>query len=58
MDWLLICRLGFGVGILMQKHIKTAVVSNIFNPNGEVAAGVASVEAIVSCQYDSLILAV
>ncbi|XP_062093028.1 pseudouridine kinase isoform X2 [Humulus lupulus] len=33
-------------GILRQDDIKTAVVSNIFDANGEVAAGVASVEAI------------
>ncbi|KAF4349651.1 hypothetical protein F8388_019611 [Cannabis sativa] len=33
-------------GILRQDVIKTAVVSNIFDVTGEVAAGVASVEAI------------
>ncbi|KAM6557364.1 hypothetical protein CsatB_004383 [Cannabis sativa] len=35
-------------GILRQDVIKTAVVSNIFDVTGEVAAGVASVEAIVT----------
>lgn len=37
-----------GVGIRRQQDINTAVVSNIFDAKGEVVAGVASVEAIVS----------
>ncbi|KAJ4723459.1 T-complex protein 1 subunit eta [Melia azedarach] len=37
---------GSGVGIWRQKDIDTAVVCNILDANGEVAAGVASVEAI------------
>lgn len=36
------------VGILKDKDIETPVVCNIFDVNGEVAAGVASVEALVS----------
>jgi hypothetical protein len=36
------------VGILKNKAIETPVVCNIFDVNGEVAAGVASVEALVS----------
>lgn len=38
----------FGKGILKNKDIDTPVVCNIFDVNGEVAAGVASVEALVS----------
>lgn len=38
----------FEVGILKDKDIETPVVCNIFDVNGEVAAGVASVEALVS----------
>lgn len=38
----------FDVGILKNKDIETPVVCNIFDVNGEVAAGVASVEALVS----------
>lgn len=38
-----------GVGIRKGQDIMTAVVCNIFDNNGEVAAGVASVEVIVSC---------
>lgn len=38
----------FEVGILKDKDIETPVVCNIFDVNGEVAAGVASVEAFVS----------
>ena len=34
--------------ILKNKDIETPVVCNIFDVNGEVAAGVASVEALVS----------
>ncbi|KAJ8767106.1 hypothetical protein K2173_013503 [Erythroxylum novogranatense] len=40
---------GFGLsteGIQKHPHIKTAVVCNIINTEGEVAAGIASVEAI------------
>lgn len=39
----------FCAGIRKQQDIRTAVVSNIFDGNGELAAGVASVEAVVSC---------
>lgn len=38
----------FDVGILKNKDIETPVVCNIFDVNGDVAAGVASVEALVS----------
>lgn len=38
----------FDIGILKNKDIETPVVCNIFDVNGEVAAGVASVEALVS----------
>lgn len=38
----------FDEGILKNKDIETPVVCNIFDVNGEVAAGVASVEALVS----------
>ena len=42
---------GFRVGIRKQPDIETAVVSNILDRNGELAAAVASVEAIVSCFF-------
>lgn len=42
------------VGIQIRQQIKTAVVINIFDDKGEVAAGVASVEAIVSFSIDRL----
>ncbi|KAK9184290.1 hypothetical protein WN943_024638 [Citrus x changshan-huyou] len=38
--------IGSGVGIRRQKDIDTAVVSNILDVNGELAAAVASVESI------------
>ena len=38
----------FEVGILKDSNIETPVVCNIFDVNGEVSAGVASVEAVVS----------
>lgn len=47
----LICSLNFcewSLGIRRHQDIETAVVCNIFDGNGEVAAGVASVESIVS----------
>ena len=43
----------FEAGILKDKVIETPVVCNIFDVNGEVAAGVASVEAIVSWSFMS-----
>lgn len=46
------------VGIRKQKDIETAVVSNILDVNGELAAAVASVEAIVSCFSFSSFLSV
>ena len=41
----------YEVGILKDKDIETPVVCNIFDVNGEVAAGVASVEALVSWSF-------
>lgn len=45
---MLICNDGFGVGILKHQNVETPVVCNVLDVNGEVAAGVASVEALVS----------
>lgn len=45
----------FCAGIRKQQDIRTAVVSNIFDGNGELAAGVASVEAVVSCFFFYLV---
>ena len=38
----------FEVGILKDRNIETPVVCNIFDVNGEVSAGVAGVETLVS----------
>jgi len=43
-----LCVFEFETGILKDKNVETPVVCNIFDINGEVAAGVASVEALVS----------
>ena len=45
------CVFEFEVGILKDKDIETPVVCNVFDINGEVAAGVASVEALVSWPF-------
>ena len=42
-------NVSFDVGIRKHQDIQTSIVCNIFDVDGEVTAGVASVEAIVSC---------
>lgn len=42
-------NVSFDVGIRKHQDIQTSVVCHIFDGDGELAAGVASVEAIVSC---------
>ena len=39
---------GFGLGIWKHQNIETPVVCNVLDVSGELAAAVASVEAIVS----------
>lgn len=39
------------IGIRKHQDINTAVISNVFDTDGELAAGVASVDAIVGWNF-------